>query len=345
MAITDELTTIFKAPDLSGFVAQINAAQLAFAQLGVAEVKAKINLSGLTEGLAAFGASLGKNVSSLAQMAVAMVAVGTAFRSFGDDEQSIFRASVTLRNLGMTPLIAELKRFAAEMQKTIAIDDEAVLGIGALLAKFGVAPQQIEPAIKAIVDASKGGKGSIDEIGQAVGIAAATGQARGLRRLVGFLKLTGDEAHRTRQIIDALNRSTEGAGAAQRNTLVGTFQALVEAVKNLAQSIITAFSPDILVFLNRLIVIVNALVALFDRLGRLNNVFRPQRDPTEGIGSAPGTQGALERDAALAELRGIRQNTAVTADAIVKQVFGGSGTLGSRAANVRALRLALRSAG
>jgi hypothetical protein len=92
-----------------------------------------------------------------------------AVKTFADDEQQIFRTTVVLKNLGNSFPIERAQAFASQIQKTIAVDDEAVVGLIGLEKRFGVLDNQIEPLTRSILDFSKATGTDLTEAGSIVG--------------------------------------------------------------------------------------------------------------------------------------------------------------------------------
>ena len=295
----------------------------------------------LNTDLAALILTLGAVAGVVAGVVAVAAIVSKGFKQFGADTEDIFRAAVVLRNRGMEPMIKTLQDLGKELQKTTAIDDEAVVGLGGLLAQFGVASGQIPAAVKAIVDANQAGKGSLDELGRAFG-RAVLGGGRGaamLRRIGIDFKNTGDRVADTNTLIKDFNQLFGGAAAARRNTPQGAFETFQEAFANFMSAIGRIAAPAVVVFLNSLTDLLNFLTAKLEEfaayLERIG-VLAPL-NPAAGVGGG----GALAGDETLGELQAINKNTKQMLDAIVRQVIGGPGSIAREAGNTLAIRRAL----
>jgi len=295
----------------------------------------------LNTDLAALIIGLGAIAGAIAGVVALTALIGKGFKQFGTDTEDVFKAAVILRNRGMEPMIKTLQELGKELQRNTAIDDEAVVGLGGLLAQFGVSATQIPAAVKAIVDANQAGKGSLDELGRAFG-RALQGGGRGaflLRRIGIEFKQTGDRVADTNTLIKDFNSLFGGAAASRRNTPQGAFEAFQEAFANFMSAIGRIAAPAIVVFLNELTNLLNFLTTQLERfaayLERIG-VLAPL-NPAAGVGGGR----ALAGDETLSELQDINRNTKQMLDAIVKQVIGGPGTIAREAGNTLAIRRAL----
>lgn len=298
------------------------------------------------------GVGAGQGLALAVQAAVAAFAALAAvlvssLQAFSDDEQAIFRATIVLNNLKSSLPIAELQEFANELQRTVAIDDEAVVALGGLLAQFGLTGDQIRQAIPAIVDAAKGTGRAIDEIGHAIGRAIQTGRTQGLVGLVSHFKATGDQARDLQTILDQLNLRFQGAGQAERGTLAGTVVAFNEAVSNLKSTIGEIAAPGLISFLDDLggaiqflsdhfrefLALVSGITGIPALLGLA--LTPPGQNPAAQIGNArePASEDTQEE---------IARNTKKAADAVTRLILGG-GPVGEGVLNIRTLNAAIRS--
>lgn len=301
---------------------------LTTAETGVLALKSALDVVG------------GPLVVASAGFAALTGAIKSSLDTFAQDEQQIFKTGVVLRNLGSSFPLEELQAFGSELQKTVAIDDEAVVSLGGLLARFKLTGEQIKQTIPSIVDAAKATGLSLEEIGRAVGIAAETGQARGLRQLGIVFKDAGNEAKNLQAIVSQLNLRFAGAGVAERNTLSGSIEALTESFSNLQSSLGERIAPAVIGLLNAMTVAVDFLNSHIKEaivsLGFLTNspalvtlgLSTPPPNPANQVGTVGGGRTEAQLDA-------IEQNTRTTANAL--------GGFGRHGITVREVNLAYRA--
>lgn len=354
MTVTDTLLTLLKMVGGPAYSREMEKAAKATDNLARAEGERAARGKALNNLLGDLGVS---NVLLASKVGAVTYAVSKAVQTFAEDETAIFRATVVLRNLGNSFPIERAQAFAAQIQKSVAIDDEAVVALIGLEKRFGIADDQIEKTTKTIIDFSKATGIGLEEAGSAVG-RALLGQSRGLRALGIDFKATGDKAKDLATIQEKLNALFGGAGEAERNTVAGTFTALREAMNNLLSTIGDKLSTVIIPVVNALtaaiqfladhaqlataafgalagLILGGPLGALIGGLLGLGAGFLPSRaNPAEKIGTG---KGGLATEATLAK---IEDNTKKTADAFVRQVLGGPGVVAKGAFTQRDARLA-----
>lgn len=304
-------------------------------------------IAGLAGSLTQLGGAAG---FAAAQFALAAGVIIPALRVFAEDEQQIFRTAIVLKNLGSSLKIDDLQKYAQQLQKTVAIDDEAVVALAGTLSRFGLAGDQVKQIIPSIVDASKATGKSIEEIGQAVGLAAQSGMSRGLRPLIGALRLTHNEAQNLLIIQKALDVRFRGAGAAQRNTLEGALTATREAFNNFLSALGERFAPAAIRFLNGLTKaldfftehaygIAETLKLLVDPLTFIGEHLGFLRDPRPGTKQI-GNPGELASEKTLLRVATGIENLG---DNLIQRVLGGSGQVASQAVTLRDVQMAFRT--
>jgi hypothetical protein len=341
VAVSDVLETLFTAPNIDTFIGGFAQAARAIDTFAAAQATAAVATQSATVAIATEEAAVSGLSVTLGVVIGLLTVIGLATKQYAQDTEDIFRAAVILRNRGMEPMIKTLQDLGKELQRTTAIDDEAVVGLGGLLAQFGVGATQIPAAVKAIVDANQAGKGSLDELGRAFG-RAVLGGGRGaamLRRIGIDFKNTGDRVADTNTLIKDFNQLFGGAAAARRDTPQGAFETFQEAFANFMSAIGRIAAPAVVVFLNSLTDLLNFLTAKLEEfaayLERIG-VLAPL-NPAAGVGGG----GALAGDETLGELQAINKNTKQMLDAIVRQVIGGPGSVAREAGNTLAIRRAL----
>jgi hypothetical protein len=336
--ITDSLETLFTPPDLGGMITGLAAAAGGLTEMATAEGAAAASTGVLA-------ASLAELTTEAGLFAAAAVVVGAGLNQFIDDERELFNAAVTLRNRGMEPMFQTLSDYATALRQTTAVDDEAVVGLGALISQFGVASNQIVPAVRAIVDANQAGKGSFDQLGEAFGKALLPGGrgAFALRRLGIEFKATGDRIKDTNTLIQDFKNLAEGAAEARLGTVGGRVDDLKEAIADLNQAIGSLFGPAAQLFLRYITYEVGVLKTEIESLRKLFSFefpgLFPSGTPAAGVGK-PGSA-SIRADESLDYQRQTAKNTKGLLDAIVGQVIGGPGTIAREAANTLAIRRSL----
>lgn len=358
--ITDNLQTILTLKGVGEYAAGLSKATAATESLAKATGGDGTGPGGGLKGqLAALGAALksaGPSLAALTGLAALSV------KTFADDENAIFRTGIVLKNLGSSLPIEELQRFSAEIAKNSSVDDEAIVSLGGLLARFGLAGDQIKSSLQPIVDASVATGISINQIGEAIGRAVATGQGRGLRELGIAFKSTGNQARDLKNILGQIDLRFAGAGAAELSTITGSIKDLKEALADLASAIVGNVAPALTSLLH-------GLKDIADYFSEHQVLFGTILGALAGakIGGWPGALlGALAGSALASQGRGltpvgtaavghggnpvmerllgkIADNTDPNkqADALAREVLGGPGTVAAGAVNWRDLQLSL----
>ena len=343
--VTDVLQTLM-------VVKGADTAIAAFSQTGqtLQGVAARQTLA--TRGAALFSTALQSlgGVAGIVTIGLGALAAATtkALQTFAEDEQAIFRTTVVLRNLGNSFPIERAQAFASEIQKTVAIDDEAIVSLIGLEKRFGIADEQIEATTRTIVDFSKATGIGLEEAGQTVG-KALLGQTRGLKALGIEFKATGNKARDLATIQAKLNALFGGAGAAQRNTLAGSVTALNEALANLFSAIGQKLAPLIIPFIDKMTSAIDKLTSNLDLfLGVIGNFVGGPLGGLIGqaLGRSAGQPNAAEKIgtgkgglATEGTLKEIAENTEKQSE-LIRRVLGGPGTAARGALNARDFRLA-----
>lgn len=338
--MTDTLETLLQVRGAIGYIAEMSKAAASAGLLA----RANAALTASTEVLAGALSLVGGRLALIGAAIAGIIGVsGLGIKAFADANDAALRAAIVLRNMGSSFPIERLQEFAAGLQELTGIDDEAIISAGALLARFRVAGAQIPNALKAIADAAASTGKSMEEIAQLFGRGLLPNGARALRSIGVQFTATGDRVKDTLALIQAFNLANIGTAEARGQGPFGVFQRLFRAVGELFEALGRIVGPGIVFsaeqFINVLTIMTKKLNDLADILARYGLAF-PAR-PTVPGGIVPGSAAALEGDDALDALRGIEKNTKQTADEIVRQAFGGPGTVGRSAATVRALRQAL----
>jgi ABC-type amino acid transport substrate-binding protein len=332
------LTTVLQLVGAPQFAAGMGTAAAAAGTLAAAEGTATVATEGLTVaavGLDAVLAPLIALAAPLLTVAAGMAFISKAVHEFADVQSRAFQTSVVLKNLGSSIPIEELQSLGSEIQRLTGFDDDLVVSLGGMLARFGIAGKEIPGAVRAIADAAAGSGQSLEEIGSAVGHALA-GRGQALKQLGVEFKATGNKAQDLLKIESELEKRFAGAGAARRDTITGAFDALQNATGNFFSAVGRILGPGMIKLLNffadKIQLIADKLEALADRL----HIARPQ-DAAAGIGGK-GLKGDPQQTALLGQ---IADNTGKTADNFVRAVLGGKGDIARRAGSWRDAGIAL----
>jgi hypothetical protein len=350
--VSDTLLTILKLQGGPAYASQLGLAAKSVEGVAVAETAAAQGANVLKQGFNSLG---GSTALLLGEIGAVVLAAQQAVQTFAQDEAQIFRTTIVLRNLGNSLPIEKVQAFAAELQKTVAIDDEAVVSLVGMEKRFGVADNQIEATTKTIVDFSKATGIDLAQAGEVVG-RAMLGQTRGLRALGIQMTDTGDKSKNLAIIQTKLNALFGGAGAAERNTVAGSFTALKESLSNLLSAIGDKLSVVIVPAINALTSALDLLVqhipivtaalgaligARFGPIGALVGGLAGL-----GLGLLPGRANAAqaigtgkEKLATEETLSRIEKNTAQLSP-LIAQVIGGTGEVARRAVSFRDTRMA-----
>lgn len=345
--VSDVLETVFKATGAAALGAVFVDLAGKAGLLAQQEVKATAGAAGLNNalkslsgpltgvlggGAGALGGALGIGGAATGALAGA-AAIGASLGSFADAQQNLFRTTILFQNLGSSLPISQLQELAASIQETTGFDDDLIISLGGVLARFGVAGKEIPDAARAIADASAATGQSIDELGLSFG-RALLGNTRGLKTLGIEFTATGNRAADAAKLVDLFNEKFAGAGEGRRDTLAGTFDALQNSLANLFESIGRILAPVVIQFLNDTIQLIDLVTgALTDLADRFPQIFPSGAD----IAARLHIKGDPEQTRHLAE---IAENTKAIPDKLIQAILGGPGTVANRAGNLRDARIA-----
>jgi hypothetical protein len=136
----------------------------------------------------------------------------------------------------------------------------------------------------------------------------------------------------------------EGLARLNRQTLGGSFQALVNQIGDAFEALGSVLQPVIVPVINFLTDSFRGWQLFFQRIRQHLEAIGLARPVEQGIKTPFGAASPLADDEALGELKGIRKNTEQNTE-IIRQAFGGPGTIGRQAGTIRALRQALNPSG
>lgn len=304
-------------------------------------------------------------LTSLAMSAAGSLAAAFAIREFVQaaeaQEDATFRTTVLLRNLGNSYPIERAQAFAEGLAQSTSASRAQIVGLIGLEKQFGVADNQVEGLSKTLLDFAKGNAKGLDlESVSNAALKAINGNPMLLKRMGIQFKDTGDKARNTIELMTTLNNLFGGAAEAARNTLSGAMDHLAASWQNFASSV-TGFIP-----------VINLLASALDKVAGHPSLSTGAAGAALGfgIGRFFGPQGALigtaiggiggaiagalaphgnaaanigngkDKLATESTLAQIEANTAKTAEAFVKGVLGGPGTIARGAMTARDAKLA-----
>lgn len=335
--VTDTLQTVLQLVGAPVFAAQMGTAAAATGTLAAAQTTAAATTGTLTTATAGLTAAL----APLLALAVPLLTIGAAIgfaskaiHEFADVQSRAFQTSVVLKNLGSSIPIEELQDLGAEIQRLTGFDDDLVVSLGGMLARFGIAGEEIPGAVRAIADAAAGSGQSLEEIGSAVGHALA-GRGQALKQLGVEFKATGNKARDLMKIEEELEKRFAGAGAARRETLAGAFDALSNATGNFFSAMGRILGPGMITLLNKTADAIQFMAEQLERWADRAGIAKAQ-DAAGTVGK--GLKGDPKQTALLGQ---IAENTGKTADTFVRAVLGGKGDIARRAGSWRDAGIAL----
>lgn len=343
--ITDTLETLFVTRGATAVINDFGRVQHSLDRLAQTQDSALTLSEQLQNGVQALG---GPFTLAATGVGVLTAALANAARQFAEDEQDIFRTSIVLKNMGSSLPIEQLEDYANALQRSVAIDDEAVVALGGLLARFNLTGDEIQRALLPIIDASKATGRSLEDVGTALGRALATGRTQGLVGLVTGFKRTGDQVRDLSFLLDELEKRFAGAGTAQAGTLAGRLEMLQHAFENFNSAIGERLAPGLESTANVLSQAFQLLADNIDKVLFLTGIAIPGLGPLLGAlqsGGNPATavgQGGAPTPATEDTQKEIANNTRQAADLLARNIAG-AGPIGSTALNIRGLSAALRA--
>ncbi len=226
--ITDSLVTLLQMRGGPQYAQQMQQAANATEQLSSAQ-------QGAAKAVTAFAGAFGLALGSAGLIAGGVSLLKQTIDAFRQQETEIFRATVIFRNLGNSYPVEKAQAFASALQQTTAADDEALVGVQALLKSYGVADSQIQSTTKTVLDASEAL--GVDLTSAATAVARGMqGQTRALRLLRVQMQDTGNTARNLAVIQQKLNDLYGHAAAARINTLDGALTRLGQSWHNILET-------------------------------------------------------------------------------------------------------------
>jgi hypothetical protein len=166
-----DLATLYIKVDSTGVV----TASKDLGQLTEASKKAETATKGTTS-------AMGKYITAAAATAAAMKLIQQSVSAFMEAEKATYKMAMAMKNQGeySKKALADLKEYAAYIQKTTTIEDDLALSVMATMKTFGMSNAEMKRGMKVAADMAAATGKSIEDTGKAVSLAYA-GQARRLR--------------------------------------------------------------------------------------------------------------------------------------------------------------------
>lgn len=223
------------------------------------------------------GATLSNVVNVVKGLAAAYVSLAAANKSIELAErqtQAEQKLAVALR--GNTQLLLERQRAAKQISEGTTFGDQDVLEADALLRIYGVSEDQIDAALKAVVNRASALNTDLLEQARQIGATFASGLSGELGEKEAEIKRLGSVALRTGEQFQILADKYAGFPEALASTPFGRSQQLINAFGDQAERI-----GDVLIRLK--VVLLESLLPVFTNITVLWNV--EGRGGAEGIGT------------------------------------------------------------
>lgn len=359
--ITDSLLTVLRLVGGSQYAQQMRAAAASTQTLATAQAGATASATGLRLG----------TFAAMAEIGIGIGIIGSAIAAFGKEEEAIFSLTLALKNMGSSLKADDLVAYADGIRKTTSLSREAVISLLTQEQAAGVLKNSYQAVTKTIVDFSRGEHISLEEAGQAV-LRGIEGRSRGLAKYHIQVQNTGDKLKNFAIIQQKIEGLFGGAGAAERDTLKGSIDALSNSVTALLETAGNRLA-------NVLVPAIHLLTAAIDQLeqhpiiaailtgglggagigagigalvgnpllgaligggiggaaGLLGGLLGPHQNPAEKVGTGK------ERLATEATLGKIAENTA-SLSPLIRAVLGGTGEVARRAFTYRDFAMSVK---
>lgn len=333
--VTDQLITVLQLKGAAEFIHEIAAAATAVGGLAKTELEAAGATKVLEETLETFEPLL-KVIEAAIGIVTVAITLGT--EEFAKAEDQLFQAAIAFKNLGSSLPFEELVKFAEQLQKTIAVTPEEIVRLGGALRRLGVDGQQLEPTVEALLDFAKATGQSIDEATNTFE-SALVGRGLALKRFGANFKATGDRMKDVIALSKELERLFAGAATAQGSTPLGQIERLKTEFGELFKEIGRLFSGLSSPAIAKLIETIHSWTEIIREFATSKGI------PTtaQQAAAAAGLKGDPEQTKYQKDIEANTKKMAAALDGIIGQAFGGPGTIGKAAGNIRALRAAIRT--
>jgi pentatricopeptide repeat protein len=269
MATFRERLELLVDANVAGFVAAMDKAGAAADKNLGKETTGKLDaLAGkfTVMGAAAVG---GASVAAIGLGKLATIA-GEAQVAQAKLDNSVANSSQKFKDNG-----AAISDLATELQKKVAVDDEAIRSGQAVLIQFGLTEDQVKRLTPLVVDLSRKMGVDMDTAAKAVG-RSATGSTTALRRMGIDVTSLGEGATDAEKTISALSKSVGGFAQAEGRTFNGQLTILKNQLSELGES-----------------VGMGAAGTLQSIVGGLNSVASAANDVSPGLSAAVGSFATL----------------------------------------------------
>jgi hypothetical protein len=344
--VTDELETAIRMTGLPQYAAGMDKAAASVQKLWQIEKRREDDQERRS---AAFQSNeggflgLGKGIGGLLAIDLAANsverltrAVQASIRPFAEQEQSIFRMQLVLRNLGRAAEIPALEEFNRQQAEISGQSTRSLSALTALLTQFNLTRDQIQKATPVLIDWSRAVGITLPEAADILG-SALRNEKDAIQRYGVDIDLTKTQAQKLDQALKQLNERFAGGAAAQKGTLSGSLTAIAASFEELTAAAGRLFGSSLTTVVN----LVNEGIQSLTRLIQEFNKFLEARGILAPLGAATANIGRGDKPAT--EKTQQRVATAVEGlnDKFVQRVLGGPGNVASRAVTLRDARMAL----
>ncbi len=336
--VSDILETVLQVKNVTAYVAGMSLAANTVRALAAGEIAAaeasvlfRTALASAIPGLTAAAAVLGT-------VTAGVVFLRGSIKQFGEDEQVWIRLARALHNTGSAVPLKEIQDYATARLNATGVDDEATAALVAQLIQLRFTTEQWKALVPALQEAEAAHLGTTAEMARSIQRFLVTGQPRSLLGL-GFLDIPKIQhsADKVAEIVRQMMGRAGGSIDDFHNSLQGAFDAMGNQADQLKSSIGDILAPYIIFQLQ---FYTSWIRYLGEQLEKRTGVPRQSTIDAERIARTAQQKGFGQEDSD--NLGKIAKNTQQTADAIVRQAFGGPGTIGKAALNFRSARAAIR---
>ncbi len=319
---------------------QVLTASLLESVVGFGAVAAAEGVMAATTGVLGAALALLLAPLSLVLLAVAAVTAGIALavkglEAFSNSEAHLARAALQLQNLKGSIPIGELVEFSNHLEELTGINHNVITTLGASAAQWGLNTEQIKKMLPVVLDISQA-KGVDPEVVEKALFRASRGQSRGLLALgIDPSKIHGDLKN-IDNLVSQVGKGFSGVAEGFRSTLPGTVSALGSAMERLFEALGRFISPVVVPLLNMMITDIEVLTEALDRMAKF---FHLPTSATIGAGRATSDIALKGDPEQTNELKKISKNTEKVAEAFIKNVIGGAGSVARSALTMRDIRL------
>jgi hypothetical protein len=160
-------------------------------------------------------------------------------KASAEQEAALNRLAQSLRATGSfsQQAVEDFSQFASELQKTSVFGDEVVVGQIAIAKSLGATNQQAKDLVQAAANLAATFGGTLEQNVEALGKTLNGVVNRDLKNSIPELKSLGQEALRSGEALEIVNRKFGGAAASELNTYAGQTTSLANAFSDLQEEI------------------------------------------------------------------------------------------------------------